>query len=202
MGILSSQATPGDYTAEVFKPIDSRDMYIWDVNDVMADGKPIKSVRNRPWSFFILGALAIGFFIWTGPGFIVVNLILLALLIVLTFVTSNDPVMTLYPDVIICHKWKNPSSICVIPRDKVAYWNSPIGRAAGIQIVFSDPMDEKKNVSITIKTMNSFGVVQLLDKYFYDKSLSRMQLEHTAASTKGKLGRKLRENNRFGRSAE
>ena len=162
---------------EELQVLGERDIYTQSVSDIPADAKCLEKVRNRPRAYVFFGILALAIFIIMAPQYWIVLSIVIALCIVVFFLSKNEPVLDIYEDFLVCYKHGDPQKVCIIPNDKIIYWQLVSGNTSVIQILFEDDEDAENALCATIHTINSFQASNALDRFYREKALVEIRRE-------------------------
>lgn len=148
-----------------------RDIYDQTTDDVPKDAKRLESVRNRPVAYVAFGILALVVFIVMAPQYWIGLTIAIILCLVVFFLSKNEPVLDIYEGFMVCHKKGDPDRVCIIPDERLIYWQLVSGNTSVIQIYFADATDPEKALCATVHTINSFQASNALDHFHREKAL-------------------------------
>lgn len=156
---------------EQLQVIGEKDIYVKSMADVPKDAKLLESVRNRPIAYVGFGILALVVFILMAPQYWIGLTLAIVACIVIFFLSKNDPVLDIYQGFMVCHKKGEPDRVCIIPDERLIYWQLVPGNTSVIQIYFEDESDAENALCATVHTINSYQASNALDRYHREKAL-------------------------------
>lgn len=167
--------------ARIEESVSNRDVFVNTLADVPAGARPIAKVRNRPYTYFIFGMVAlavIAYVCWmVRPGYLIGVGIIAALVVGLTFFIDNRPVIDIYEDFVVVYKERDPEKVCIIPNERILYWTVVQQYTSVVEIFIKDEVDPEKTVCVPIHSLNTYKVSGLLDHHMRDKALVEIQRE-------------------------